>query len=77
MLVSVVDRGRQRIRNLTINAAEGHARAGANKSRESLAVGSDDLAALSGVWLLGIKVEDELIILEKREAVDGTGEGVS
>lgn len=55
-----------------INAAEGHARAGANKSRESLAVGSDDLAALSGVWLLGIEVEDELVILEKREAVDGS-----
>lgn len=32
------------------------------------------MATLARVGLLLIEVEDELIILEKREAVDGTGE---
>jgi hypothetical protein len=57
---------------LTINAAKSHASTGTDESRECLAVGSNELAALSRVLLLLVEVEDELLIREEGEAVGGT-----
>lgn len=57
---------------LTVNTAHGHASAGSDKSRKGLAVGSDEFAAFSGVFLLLVKVEDEILILgQKGKAVCG------
>ena len=58
---------------LTIDAAKGHAAAGANKGGEGLAVGSDELAALPGVLLLFVKVKDKVVVIgEESKSVGGT-----
>jgi hypothetical protein len=57
---------------LTLDAANSHAGASSNQGREGLAVGSNQLTALSRVGLGCVEVKDELLVIwEKSEAVHG------
>jgi hypothetical protein len=58
---------------LTIDSTKGHAGSSADKSGKALAVSSDEFAALSGVILLLVEIEDEILVIgEKVEAFSGT-----
>lgn len=58
---------------LTVNAAKGHARASADEGRESLAVGSNELATFAGILLHLVEVKDEIAVVgQESETVCST-----
>lgn len=60
------------LEDLGVSGGTYHAGSGADEGGECLAVGSDELTTLSGVGLLLVEVEDELLVIgEELEAVGG------
>lgn len=77
-MVSQVSKSKTVNRALTINTAKGHTGTSTDKSRECLAVGSNNLTTLSRVGLLLVEVEDEVrVVWEQSETINGTEKSVS